>query len=336
MKRILSLLLLIVLLAAMLSGCGEAPEGYETVWVVSFAKGSNWRGEYTYNEKGLLLSEKQGKTDEGMQTAQWTYDEENREILYEDPANDFRRTTDYEKGVWVVWEKGKPRSGKLKSDEPVTDNAVYTYDDQGRVLKRVTRSQEQTYQYDAAGNVVFEGILDTLGRYWETRYTYDQNGNLLEERKKDPFSDSEEVVQCTYDDRGNRLSHCRTWGRTGFQSLTEYTYDAENRRLSSRTYCERKVGEPQVLKDEWLYIYDEEGRLAELTVRQHEGEVTILWTYDSHGNVRTLCRQGERPVRFTYRAVQVPTELAEMVRVQQIALQDRVKRECNMIAAINP
>ena len=111
--------------------------------------------------------------------------------------------------------------------------------------------------------------------------------------------------------------------------------------MSKREYHERKENDPQVLKRQWLSTYDKEGRLQELTVWENisevahvnEVEVTILYTYDRHGNLKTLCRKGERPVRFTYRAMQVPTALAETIRTQQKALQDRVKVECNMRAA---
>ena len=339
MKRIVSQILLSVLLMGLLSGCGGTPEGYETVWVVSAAKSSEWRWEYTYNEAGLLLSEAQEKKGEEPQIARWTYDEENREILYEEPAKDFRRTKDWEKGVWVVWEKGKTRSGNLDTGKPAADTAEYTYDDQGRVLKKVTRSLEKTYAYDAAGNVIYESTVTTLGRRMETYYTYDQTGNLLERRKTDSLAKGEEVLRCTYDDRGNCLTYCLTMGEWLY--LTEYTYDEEGRELSKREYHERKENDPQVLKREWLSTYDKEGRLQELTVWENiskvahvnEVEVTILYTYDRHGNLKTLCRKGERPVRFTYRAMQVPTALADTIRTQQKALQDRVKVECNMRAA---
>ena len=339
MKRILSLLLMSVLLAGMLSGCAEAPEGYETIWVVSAAKSSQWRWEYTYSEAGLLLTESQEKEGEEPQIARWAYDEENREILYEDLATDFRRTKDWGKGVWVVWENGKTRSGNLDTGKSATDTAEYTYDDQGRVLKKVTRSQEETYAYDAAGNVIYESTVTTLGRHTETYYTYDQTGNLLEKRKTDSLAKEEEVLRCTYDDRGNCLTYCLTMGEWIY--LTEYTYDEEGRELSEREYHERKENAPQVLKREWLSTYDKEGRLQELTVWENisevahvnEGEVTILYTYDNHSNLKTLCRKGERPVRFIYRAIQVPTALADTIRTQQKALQDRVKQECSMSAA---
>ena len=137
----------------------------------------------------------------------------------------------------------------------------YTYDKESRVTKRVitdmccTTLSEETYSYDAAGNVTVDSSC-----------IYDKNNRLIEYNGK-------EVV---YDLDGNMLSD----GMSAFEydsanrlikaGANEYTYNAEDVRI--RNLC----GEEGT-----TYIYNTNCRLSQLLTKTTNG-VTTKYVY-GHG-----------------------------------------------------
>lgn len=117
------------------------------------------------------------------------------------------------------------------------------------------------YSYDSYGRKTeYFGISDDGSRSWVTQYSYDENGNLIEERTGDSFS--------------------------------VFTYDEAGRLVSKLSYYQDKCNA------ERYYVYDEAGFVIEETrIERYSDEVTYFFvmTYDENHTQCTIeqFRNGE-------------------------------------------
>ena len=340
MKRLFALLLLCFLLFGMLSGCGTPSEGYETVWVITDAHCDFWRGHYTYNKNGQILTAKEGPWWDYRLQYRMRYNEAGERIFQEDLVNggETHLHWDQENKTKVIY--GKDATTTIRYDACGNETYYerknldgetvqltthgYLYDDAGRITREIktTTSGEKTkksYWYDEAGNLIRETQQVDDGEIRERRYTYDRTGKLVEEESWYT------TVRYTYDSMG-RLQEI--WRKEGKNIIREcYQRDADGNILRYEKYFNDK------LRADFVYTYDAKGRM--LSEKGYDdsyssGRLTWAheWTYDSHGNRKT-CRFGDEIlVSYSYKAVQVPEHLVEEVKKFQKSLFDSIKNDC--------
>lgn len=143
----------------------------------------------------------------------------------------------------------------------------------------VSYSLRTVYAYDTWGNLVEERDYrdDELQRV--TKYTYDENGNLLQETRIDHtgwFPKESSRTESTYDEQ-NRCQLSVTYQDGAESSRIAYTYD-DAAHTKTLTYSDGAVV---------TYYYDEAG----LLLREHQTssdasyqESETVYTYDKNGN----------------------------------------------------
>lgn len=142
----------------------------------------------------------------------------------------------------------------------------YSYDEYGGLINLTyTMAGQNTIdfgdyvrEYDDKGNVTVSKHYDyTTNELTSICYfTYDENGNLLEERtENEPDSDSPneyDVTIVTYDGNGNIICNESVLhnenGEETPVSAYEYTYNSDNRLIKQKHYCEGVL--------EWTTIYE--------------------------------------------------------------------------------
>ena len=155
------------------------------------------------------------------------------------------------------------------------------YDDAGRIIK-VTDANGGVIEYDH--NLVSRQETITTRNGNTLTLTYDQNGNVLQER--DALGGT---TTYTYDAEGNKTSETNSLNQT-----TAYTYDAAGHILTrvtpegTSTYTYNPLGQLLTSTDQrgnvTTLTYDGQG---DLLTRKIPSGVTVTYTYDSHGNLLT-------------------------------------------------
>lgn len=290
MKKSITILLSLVLLLSLLSGCGStaggntsAGNGTEnagtsgggqaddrvTVYLLETKEnGSNGAALQSckYDEAGNLVEENRG----GYRYV-YVYDQENRNIEWTryraDDSVHQKNTYQYdEKGnvILKVEESGGYRfeykgtyneKGQLV-EEVCTRNGepfdtdTYTYDDQGRVVEYCDGTYS-TYHYVYEGNVTRKQVLNKKGDVSEEWvYTYDDNGKLV---KEEYWEDGElwTVDEYVRDTSGKAMEHNR------------YDADDGEKKLETKT----------------VNTYDEKGNLTEKKQYDDENQLVTHYVY---------------------------------------------------------
>ena len=332
MKRLFALLLLCFLLFGMLSGCGAPAEGYETVWVITDAHCDFWRGHYTYDKNGQILTAKEGPWWDYCLQYRMRYNEAGERIFQEDLVNGGETHWDRENRTSVTYTESKTTTTQydemgntIRSEIRYTDGTVlvntcsYLYDQEGRITREINEITNKSYWYDEAGKLTRETWQRDNGEIREKRYTYDRTGKLVEEESWYT------TVRYIYDSMGRLQT---VWRKEGKNIIREcYQRDADGNVLRYEKYFNDK------LWAESVYTYDAQGR--KLSYRGFDsstsaGKMTwsFRWTYDSHGNQKTCLYQDEILVSYSYKAVQVPEHLVEEVKKYQKSLFDAIRNDC--------
>ena len=332
MKRTVLLLLLSVLLAGMLSGCAETPEGYETIWVITDASCEFWRGHYTYNENGQVLTAREGPWWDYRLQYRMRYNEAGERVFQEDLTSGAETHWDRENRTRVTYAENKTTTiqydemgNTIRTEVQYTDGRVlvsaysYLYDQEGRITREINGKRKKSYWYDEAGNLTRETLQVDDGEIKEKRYTYDRQGKPVEEESWYA------TVRYIYDSMGRLQT---VWRKEGRNIIREcYERDDRGNILRYEKYFNDK------LLAEYVYTYDAQGR--KLSYRGYDdsyssGKLTssFQWTYDSHGNQKTCLYQDEILISYSYKAVQVPEHLIEEVQEYQKSLSDAIRNDC--------
>ena len=208
--------------------------------------------QYTYDEsdynRGMLLSKTIGETtisyeydnwlnyseiNDGGQITSYTYTgnnklkskttPDNKTISYEyDGAGNLKTVTDYA-GQTTTYSYNRANQLLKATGGGVTQSYTYETNGSGRLIKITTGTAKQEYTYNNLGEVT--SMVRTIGGAAKTYdYTYDNNGNILQEKENN-------VVQNTYTyDELNQLLTATDKNGT----KTTYEYDANNN-VSSKT-----------------------------------------------------------------------------------------------------
>ena len=280
----------------------------------------------SYSPEGWLLSEVGYVDTETMTGKEWfsnhyTYDENGDLTTKTRNSGDTVQVTKYRR------EYAAP--GKLAWEEMYSGDELYlrtthTYDGQGNLLNaRLSFTegsvQEDSYTYDAAGNMLTEhhyslssGITTNTG----VDYVYDDRGNLLEEHH---YTDDHNIHSSsfyTYDDQGNRL----TWAQegNGNKITMEWSYDQNGNVL---TFFQDHNG----TWERMVYTYDAAGRClkAVTTSSRFSGDAAVeeTYTYDENGNLichaRTDTHGNVAETRYTYQAYRAAGEQLQTILAHQ-------------------
>lgn len=217
-------------------------------------------GEYVYDEKGYLLSEKIVLVQENSEYLyEYAYDEEDRLISYKETYD----------GEVVVWEGYEYNERGLKS-------ANITYDANGNLVST------STFAYDEANESILQNIVyDAVGNMTDySEYSYDDNGNIL-------FS-----AFCSYDLNGNVTwdsasyyeynevgdtileVHSSNSDDTNSENTYEYEYDENGNITSRKTYLngEFTIG--------YEYTYDYFGNMLTERIYGSDGTFDNTYTYE--------------------------------------------------------
>lgn len=216
--------------------------------------------EYTYNEKGSLVSE---KYDDGSFIL-YSYDNLNR--LTEKKAYD---STGAEESV-----------------------ISYTYNNYGEMLtaktvRRGTTVSSYSWTYDRLGRVTAESVAYSGGTAVTTAYGYDSEGRLSSVTY--PSESGLGTVTYSYDNFGNLTSV-----KKGGQTAEEYSYDTAYRISSVKQYL-TPGGSSYILQTNG---YGDHGRLDSIAYTK-DGTTNLLesydYEYDKNGNITERTRVNNLP-----------------------------------------
>ncbi len=217
------------------------------------------------------------------------------------PASTYRKAEglveagDYEQAYTLFRSLGNFRDAKDRlndflwvCDSYTTDDAAmgkkidyrYTYDDAGRLLKKVTtvdgKTTTTTYTYDDKGNELSCTISDANGviNSEETSYEYDVNGNMtaaITVNAENAYT----MVFYGYDERGNLAKATKTIGNNTSEERT-YVYDERD------TLVEARHG------DRVRFLYDGDGKLTQKISLNKDGKNIGTYTYDKNGKILSM------------------------------------------------
>lgn len=218
--------------------------------------------EYTYNDRGDVLSEK---------------------IIQEMYETDFTQTVDkiYE---YEYDEKGnitKKITKNLAQDSQTVEET--TYNENGdvtryhKVIDNIAHTlQETEYEYFENGKIKKSNVKRNDWKEYELQQVYDEKGNLL----KESSGDSKNTYEYTYDEKGN-ITKKKEIKFDGTPKYYEYTYNGNNELIKEITYYEGK--ENSIVYHE--YKYNENGTLSEEKTNEDDFEKTYQYIYNDHGDL---------------------------------------------------
>lgn len=140
-----------------------------------------------------------------------------------------------------------------------------------------------TYTYDEQGNLLEDKAWGKTNWYTKKdvciNYTYDKNNRALSYTYR--HSDYNYKETYTYDENGNRLSFCLYDADGVLYNRIVYTYDERGNMLTQEEYD----GRDATFVSSTVYTYDDQDRLLTCTATDYDGEVTVYtYTYDEDGN----------------------------------------------------
>lgn len=262
---------------SMTDGTGESTYSYDIMGRVTAVTSSDGKTVgYTYDEVGNLSS----ITYPDGRVVAYTYDLNNRltkvsnggeETIYEYDAIGRVTKTLRADGTYSTYSYDV--NGNLielvnmDSDASVLSSFVYTYDEQGYIVKEEAQYEDttitRTYTYNLSGELTLFTELEGY-EYREYAYTYDNSGNRT--RLEKTGVDQPETITYEYNSANQLIASTST-----ISGRTEYTYDA-----NGNLVCEQTDGQGEI-----TYEYTVEQRLSAI----REGGVLLMAaSYDGDGN----------------------------------------------------
>ena len=170
---------------------------------------------------------------------------------------------------------------------------------------------------------VDEHYLQGIGFSNMTLYTYDENGNVVEELEYDGEGELTGRTDYVYDDRGNQVDwkYCEYTGIFPvLRNRSKTTYDAQNRAVeyayydgwkkqSTLTYTYDEDGRTRSVEHSdgtrMEYLWDDNGRETSCEITQPDGTVSVeqtAYVYDEKGNIlrQSFYTDGELNLNLEY------------------------------------
>ncbi|MBR5552700.1 MAG: RHS repeat-associated core domain-containing protein, partial [Clostridia bacterium] len=163
-----------------------------------------------------------------------------------------------------------------------TQNTIYTYDQNGRLLTETTGGLVTSYEYNNAGLVtvkssVLPGMNSEDPYVIPAHYEYDYNTNGNQRGKHIPRD--RHYISYTYDGAGRLVLEAH--GGLGIDHQTSYVYDASGNRTREIYVANPTEQYGTLAINTTDYVYDANNRLISLS----SGGVTNTYTYDNNGNM---------------------------------------------------
>ena len=225
--------------------------------------------KYYYDEKGNLV--KHEKTDaQGVMFCTLAYEYDENGLLVKEQFNerdseiiDSERITTYtyfDNGL-LKTKMISDGSSKLYSDSTYSSYVYnYEYDENGKLVKsdmqyKVTGASETiTYEYDESNRLVREyEVIVREGRssYSETRYTYNEKGNLTE--KYNDTTNSRTYNYYEYDTL-SQLAKETIYPFPNYKTFITYEYDCYGY-LVKKNILDEETNETTVVEYQYEYLY---------------------------------------------------------------------------------
>lgn len=178
--------------------------------------------EYTYDEKGNLLTEAHFSKDPNAADLPvelpfrqelayaYAYDREGRVIRKERTCEDDKQVMEYRYD-----NAGRLLEERFTQNEGAAVVTAYVYDKAGRILRSASPEKEVNYTYDGHGNLTRkESLTASVGGYTSLstdtyEYTYDESGNVIK-RVENLAGLKPCVYEFVYDEDGILLEQIRT------------------------------------------------------------------------------------------------------------------------------
>ena len=198
----------------------------------------------------------------------------------------------------------------------------YTYDENGNLIREKDEvvGSVTEYSYDDIGNLVVSTSESNNNSYHSTgriEYQYDENQNMIKsedvsysiyengvtelgsdssfQNKAVAANDHKQIVEYQYDDNGNMTSWHRSIESSNYdangiviQQSSHDTYEMReydgDGKLIAYTYLDSNTGN-DVTDDTSEYLYDEQGRLTEITLN---GETAAIVNYTDAGMLQMV------------------------------------------------
>ena len=290
MKRIITLLVLVLAMVISLASCNSAryndalaliEEGkYDEAYEALAALGSYKDAEELLSRFRYVPVTAKFESEDGSYSIEFFYDSDNmplRNILIDQDGHE--HTSEY------TYDENKDLIKEFFIDYNNGETTyTYTYDENRNLIKEVYDHAQGEYHY-------IESEYDELGRvtkvvtYYtdmqlDVEYFYDESGRAFKEVYT--FGEETTVHEFTFDENGNKISATAT-DSLGTSTTTEYVYD-ENGRLVK----EFEMGGEEELFSV-IFTYDEDGNLTkEEATFLGETFYVYEYTYDENGNVIKL------------------------------------------------
>ena len=343
MKKATSLLLTLIMLLAVLTGCGtaarpadnssesSAPEEENGMRLPAKLTVNDLAYNVTYDGDTMTITGEDGTkviaecTPDGTHQKATSYDAEGNvtesmEYLYEFDAdgNIKKETSHNSKGISLVWEYDGER---LQQEEryhkgELVRTEIYAYDEEGRPISHRTLSSDgsQFYDsvtvYDEQGNetqyITYNSDGEEISR---GDYFYDENGNRTESLSYIDNFLRERLVY-TYDANGNKTSVLRYDGNGDLTDHMEWEFD-EHRNMTKEVHYNRSGNVSETR--EYVYQYDADGNKTE-TVCYYETVTEPRYVYYrrsfSYDGVNALGQDGMIVIVTEYAAYESDYEAA--------------------------
>ncbi len=234
---------------------------------------------------------------------------------------------DGQKNTFTYDKEGNQTRIYRKGNEGKLSQTDYRYDAAGNQIEGTEvddegDSQHITWEYDSAGRCIREtGTVYYLEEEYETTFTYDGEGRLVEERKLErDLDDGDKDTSLTlyrYDDSGRLAEESQyrrsdwlleepdeDWKERAWEKTISYSYDEKGRCTQASYAYDEDAYKSDTAALLIQYTYDENGNCVKKETSRADGSTALSqYTYDEKGNMleKTYAdSEGESKTTYSY------------------------------------
>lgn len=196
----------------------------------------------------------------------------------------------------------------IDNDSVAYETSLYTYNEKGKVIKVSLIEQKKSFNskftYDAKGNLLERATSDMNGKIVEkATYTYDKNGKMIKKRYYDSIGENEGVEENSYDEVGRKIQMVQYWNGK-FDWKEEYIY---KNKKSDILVIKKSYDIDGKLQSKINYKHNKEGKvISEInTYIASNRKNTTTYAYNKQGDVskfqyKTPSAKKRKPTKYKY------------------------------------
>lgn len=234
---------------------------------------------------------------------------------------------DGQKNTFTYDKEGNQTRIYRKGNEGSFSQTDYRYDAAGNQIEETEvddegDSQHITWEYDSAGRCIREtGTVYYLEEEYETTFTYDGEGRLVEQRELErDLEDGDKDTYLTlyrYDDSGRLAEESQysrrdwlleepdeDWKERAWEKTISYSYDEKGRCIQVSYAYDEDAYKSDTAALLIQYTYDENGNCVKKETSRADGSTALSqYTYDEKGNMleKTYAdSEGESKTTYSY------------------------------------